>query len=80
MKGQLSKVKNSPSKQENMEKQVCGSITWSHKRKAAALWTKHKEGGQRQGSKHRGTLSGSRATRSNKWHIKRHTNREVVLI
>jgi hypothetical protein len=43
MKGQLSKVKNSPSKQENMEKQVCGSMKWSSKRKAAALWTNNRE-------------------------------------
>ena len=41
---------------------------------------KHEEGGQRRGSKHRGTLSGSGATCSNKWHINRHTNKEVVFM
>ncbi len=63
-----------------MENRVCGSKKKNDKRKAAALWTKHGEGRQRYGSKHRGTLRRSKATSWNKQHLKRQRNNGVALI
>ena len=49
MKGQLLQVESTPKEHRNMENKVCVRSTTNDKRKAAALWKKHKEGDESQG-------------------------------